>query len=80
DLIPRASFLDPTLTYTVSKWQTAAGSADMMSHLFEQYFNRTQGVDVQDSIAEGLLKTIIKHAPVAIKEPENYIARANLLW
>lgn len=52
ELIPRASFLDPTLTYTVSKWQTAAGTADMLSHLFEQYFNRTEGVDVQDSIAE----------------------------
>ncbi|BBA91824.1 MULTISPECIES: iron-containing alcohol dehydrogenase [Streptococcus] len=80
ELIPRASFLDPSLTFTVSKWQTAAGAADMMSHLFEQYFNRTEGVDVQDSIAEGLLKTIIKHAPVAIQEPENYTARANLLW
>ena len=80
ELIPRASFLDPTLTYTVSKWQTAAGAADMMSHLFEQYFNRTEGVDVQDSIAEGLLKTIIKHGPVAIADPENYTARANLLW
>ncbi len=80
ELIPRASFLDPTLTYTVSKWQTAAGTADMMSHLFEQYFNRTVGVDVQDSIAEGLLKTAIKHGPVALAEPENYEARANLLW
>lgn len=80
DLIPRASFLDPTLTYTVSKWQTAAGTADMLSHLFEQYFNRTEGVDVQDGIAEGLMKTAIKHGPVAIKEPENYAARANLLW
>lgn len=80
NLIPRASFLDPTLTYTVSKWQTAAGSADMLSHLYEQYFNRTEGVDVQDSIAEGLMKTIIKHAPVAIQKPEDYTARANLLW
>lgn len=80
ELIPRASFLDPTLTYTVSKWQTAAGTADMLSHLFEQYFNRTEGVDVQDSIAEGLMKTAIKHGPVAIREPENYTARANLLW
>lgn len=80
ELIPRASFLDPTLTYTVSKWQTAAGTADMMSHLFEQYFDRTQGVDVQDGLAEGLLKTAIKHGPVAIQEPENYTARANLLW
>lgn len=79
-LIPRVSFLDPTLTYTVSKWQTAAGTADMLSHLFEQYFNRTEGVDVQDSLAEGLMKTAIKHGPVAIKEPENYTARANLLW
>lgn len=50
----------------------------MMSHLFEQYFNRTEGVDVQDSIAEGLLeKTIIKHGPAAIADPENYTARAN---
>lgn len=80
ELIPRVSFLDPTLTYTVSKWQTAAGTADMMSHLFEQYFNRTVGVDVQDSIAEGLLRTAIKHGPVALAEPENYEARANLLW
>lgn len=80
ELIPRVSFLDPTLTYTVSKWQTAAGTADMLSHLFEQYFNRTEGVDVQDSIAEGLMKTAIKHGPVAIQEPENYTARANLLW
>ena len=80
ELIPKASFLDPTLTYTVSKWQTAAGAADMMSHLFEQYFNRTEAVDVQDSIAEGLLKTIIKYAPIAIREPENYDARANLFW
>ncbi|MDQ0222818.1 iron-containing alcohol dehydrogenase [Streptococcus moroccensis] len=80
DLIPRASFLDPTLTFTVNKWQTAAGSADMMSHLYEQYFNHTPAVDVQDGIAEGVMKTIIKHAPVAIKEPDNYDARANLLW
>lgn len=80
ELIPRASFLDPTLTYTVSKWQTAAGSADMMSHLFEQYFDRTEGVDMQDRVAEGILKTVIQHAPVAMKEPDNYTARSNLLW
>lgn len=80
ELIPRVSFLDPPLTYTVNKWQTAAGTADMLSHLFEQYFNRTEGVDVQDSIAEGLMKTAIKHGPVAMVEPEDYTARANLLW
>ncbi|MGT2911442.1 iron-containing alcohol dehydrogenase [Streptococcus cameli] len=80
ELIPRVSFLDPTLTYTVSKWQTAAGTADMMSHLFEQYFDRSEAVDVQDTMAEGLLKTAIKYGPVAIADPENYDARSNLLW
>lgn len=79
-VIPRASFLDPTLTYTVSKWQTAAGTADMLSHIFEQYFERTQGADLQDGLAEGLMKTAIKYGPVAIQEPENNVARANLLW
>lgn len=80
ELIPKVSFLDPENTFTVSKWQTAAGSADIMSHLFEQYFSRTTGTDVQDEIAEGLLRVVIKNAPVALREPENYDARANLLW
>lgn len=80
EVLPKASFLDPTNTFTVSKWQTAAGTADMMSHLFEQYFNRTTAVDVQNNIAEGLLKTAIKYGPIALENPEDYDARANLLW
>lgn len=80
ELIPRVSFLDPSLTYTVSKWQTAAGTADMLSHLFEQYFNHTAGATVQDRIAEGLMKTAIQYGPIAVQDPENYEARANLLW
>ncbi|WP_170236873.1 iron-containing alcohol dehydrogenase [Streptococcus hyovaginalis] len=80
ELIPRVSFLDPTLTYTVPRWQTAAGAADILSHLFEQYFNRTEGVDVQDNIAEGLMKTVFKHGPIALQTPDDYTARANLLW
>lgn len=80
NLIPRVSFLDPTLTYTVSKWQTAAGAADTLSHLFEQYFNRTEAVDVQDNIAEGLMRAVFKYGPVAISNPNDYDARANLFW
>ncbi|MGT2774707.1 iron-containing alcohol dehydrogenase [Streptococcus hyovaginalis] len=80
ELIPRVSFLDPTLTYTVPRWQTAAGAADILSHLFEQYFNQTEGVDVQDNIAEGLMKTVFKHGPIALQTPDDYTARANLLW
>lgn len=80
ELLPKASFLDPTNTFTVPAWQTAAGAADILSHLFEQYFNRTSGVTVQDNIAEGLMKAVIQHAPTAIQDPENYEARANILW
>ncbi|MDR2833723.1 MAG: iron-containing alcohol dehydrogenase [Streptococcaceae bacterium] len=80
NLIPQVSFLDPTTTYTVNKWQTAAGVADTLSHLFEQYFNRTTGVELQDNIAEGIMKTVIKYGPIAIVQPEDYDARSNLLW
>ena len=49
----KVSFLGPSLTFSVSKYQTLAGSADILSHLMEQYFNLTPGTEVQDSIAEG---------------------------
>ena len=80
ELLPKVSFLDPTNTFTVPASQTAAGAADILSHLFEQYFNRTAGVTVQDNIAEGLMKAVIQHAPTAIQTPDDYIARANILW
>lgn len=79
-LLPKASFLDPTNTFSVSSYQTAAGSADILSHLIENYFNATPGTEVQDEIAEGLMKTVIKYLPVALEEPDNYTARANLMW
>lgn len=80
NLLPKVSFLDPTNTFTVNAYQTAAGSADIFSHLMENYFNATPGTDVQDGVAEGLMKTVIHHLPIALKEPENYDARANLMW
>jgi alcohol dehydrogenase YqhD (iron-dependent ADH family) len=79
-LRPKVSVLDPTYTYTVNQWHTAAGTVDIMSHIFEQYFTPEEETEVQDSIAEAILKTCIKYGPVAINEPENYEARANLLW
>lgn len=77
---PAVSFLDPTLTYSVSKWQTAAGSIDIMSHLFEQYFDNATNNDVQDGLREGVMRAVIKWAPVALTDPKNYDARANLMW
>lgn len=80
NMIPQVSFLDPTNTFTVSPYQTAAGSADILSHLMENYFNATPATEVQDNVAEGLMKTVIEYLPVALKEPMNYAARANLMW
>ena len=76
---PYASICDPTYTFSVSKYQTASGTADIMSHIFEGYFSRTEDSDLSDHIAEGVLKTAIKYLPVALKEPDNYTARANLM-
>ncbi len=77
---PKVSFLDPTLTYTVSKYQTACGAADILSHIMEVYFNMTEDLYMLDTVMEGLMKTVVKYAPIAYNDPENYEARANLMW
>ena len=79
-LRPKVSFLDPALTYTVSKFQTAAGAADILSHIMETYFTTDSDMYMLDGVMETLMKTVIKYAPIAMKEPENYEARANLMW
>ncbi|MGE5544793.1 MAG: iron-containing alcohol dehydrogenase [Bacillota bacterium] len=79
-LYPRFSILDPTLTFSVPAFQTAAGTADIISHIFEQYFSPTPGGFIQDRMAEAMLKTCIHYGPIAIAEPDNYEARANLMW
>ena len=80
-LQPKVSFLDPTLTYSVNKYQTACGSADILSHIIESYFvPQNDSMYMLDKIKEGLMKTVIKYAPIALKEPNNYEARANLQW
>ncbi|WP_304159402.1 iron-containing alcohol dehydrogenase [Fusobacterium ulcerans] len=79
-LRPVFSILDPIYTYSVNKYQTAAGTADIMSHIFEQYFSPDHDGFLQNRLMEGLLKTIIHFGPIAYNEPENYEARANLMW
>lgn len=79
-MLPKVSFLDPTNTYTVSPYQTACGAADMLSHIIEVYFNMNQDLFMLDCFMEGMMKTIVKYTPVAMREPENYEARANLMW
>ncbi|MED9805009.1 MAG: iron-containing alcohol dehydrogenase [[Clostridium] innocuum] len=79
DMRPKASVLDPSYTCSVSAYQTAAGTADIMSHIFECYFSNVQGY-MQDRMAEGLLKTCIEFGVRAVQNPEDYEARANLMW
>lgn len=77
---PKASILDPEYTFTLPAIQTAAGIADIMSHVLENYFNSNTGVYLQSKICESLLKTCIKYGPIALKEPKNYEARSNIMW
>lgn len=79
-LKPVFSILDPTYTFTVNKFHTAAGVVDIMSHIFEQYFSPDRGGYIQSRLMEGILKTAVHFGPVAIKYPEDYEARANLMW
>lgn len=74
------ALLNPELTYTVSAYQTASGSTDIIMHTLERYFHDGESLDFTDQLSFTLLKTVMKYAPIAIKEPENYEARANLMW
>lgn len=79
-LFPKYSIMDPTYTETVSAYQTASGAADIMSHIFEVYFQKCGDTYIQDQIMEGLMRTVVKYGSIAVDEPDNYDARANLMW
>ena len=74
------AILNPELTYTVSKYQTACGIVDMMTHTMERYFTPCAPVEITDSLAESLLRTIILAGKIAIENPTDYEARATLMW
>ena len=79
-LRPVFSIMNPELTYTLPPFQTACGVADMMAHIMERYFTNTQEVEIGDRLCEGTLMAIIKEAPKVMRNPEDYGARANLMW
>lgn len=77
---PKFSIMNPELTYTVSKYQVACGIVDIMMHTLDRYFTTTKDTDFIDRISEALLQSVIKNGTLSIIEPENYAARANLMW
>lgn len=79
-MIPKFSILDPTYTFTVPKHQTASGTVDIMSHVFENYFSNTDEAYLQNRMAESVLRTCIEYGRKAMDNPTDYEARANLMW
>lgn len=79
-LIPKVAICDPSYTFSVSAFQTASGTADIISHILETYFRQAKGAYMAERICEGLLKTCFHYGKLAIDDPENYDARANLMW
>lgn len=77
---PKASFLDPTLTYSVGTYQTACGAADILSHTMEVYFSPGGAFSLLDEWMEGIMRTVVQYAPVALQNPCDYDARSNLMW
>lgn len=72
--------MNPELTMTLPAYQTACGCADILMHTMERYFNHGDNMELTDGIAEALMRTVIKNAKVLVKEPENYEARAEVMW
>jgi NADP-dependent alcohol dehydrogenase len=79
-IFPKFSILDPTITFTLPRIQVANGVIDAFVHTVEQYITFPADAKVQDRIAEGILQTLIEIGATTVAEPENYDARANLVW
>lgn len=77
---PKFSILNPALTQTLPPYQTACGVTDIMAHLYERYLTNTKEVEVTDRLIEALLLTMKKEGARAVAEPDNYEARANVMW
>lgn len=79
NVFPKFSVLNPEFTYTVPKYQMVSGIYDIMSHILEQYFSGTDD-NTSDYVMEGLLRSLINSANIAIKNPTDYEARSNIMW
>ena len=78
-MYPAVSFLDPTYTYTVSKWQTACGTADAINHVLEQFFSNPSSI-FNDGLMISSLKSLMTNVKIALENPEDYSARAELMY
>lgn len=79
-LRPVFALLNPELTFTLPPYQTAAGIVDMMTHVMERYFTNTAHVDLSDRLCEAVIRSVVKNAPKVLSNPEDYDARAEIMW
>jgi alcohol dehydrogenase len=79
-LRPKFSILNPILSFTLPAFQTACGAADIIAHITERYFTNTLKVDLTDRLCEATLKTVINNIPIALRKPEDYDSRAEIMW
>ena len=77
---PKLAIMDPTLTFTLPAYQTAAGVTDMVAHICERYFSGVGAVPVTDNIATGLIEALMDAAPRVLEQPDDYEARATIMW
>ncbi len=77
---PKLAFMNPELTFTLPPYQTAAGLTDMFCHLLERFFDDVRPVPVTDNLNLSLMKTVRAEAPRVLVDPDNYDARANVMW
>lgn len=77
---PKLAFMNPELTFTLPPFQTAAGLTDMFCHLLERFFDDVGAVPVTDNLCLSLMRTVRAEAPRVMADPENYDARANVMW
>ena len=77
---PDFALMNPELTMTVSPYQTASGSTDIMMHTMERYFNKAGNMEITDAIAENLIKVVMRNTKILMEDPNNYNARAEVMW
>ncbi|MFA5447687.1 MAG: iron-containing alcohol dehydrogenase [Sphaerochaeta sp.] len=77
---PSFAIMNPELTYSLPNYQTACGASDIIIHAMERYFTQVENVELSDRLCESVMKTIIHHLPISLREPKNYNSRAEIMW
>ena len=77
---PKFALMNPKLTYSLPQYQTESGCVDILMHTMERYFVNIETMEITDSISESLIQTVIYNARILMREPDNYTARAEIMW